>query len=124
MKLLLILALIPQFAFGTCDFAKGIVPGPNKTFIYSEACHQEVGKLVQENKIQAQQVTDLTKAISLKDLSLQESDKRAQTWFDTSGTLEHRLQEVDKIEKIDSWLYFGLGVLATGATAYAASKLR
>jgi len=115
--------LCPKIAYSDCDFSKGIVPGPNKTFIYSEACHQKVGQLVQDSKVQTQQVTDLTKAISLKDLALKDSDQRAMDWMSTSGTLEKRLQEVDSLEKKNDLLFFGLGVLTTFLAAYGAAKL-
>ena len=122
-KTLIVLFLIPQFAIGDCDWTK-IKKNPDKTYTYTEDLHLCVGKLVQSSKVQAQQIQDLTKAISLKDLAIQDSDKRAQTWMDTSGTLEKRLQEVDKLEKANSWLFFGLGMLATGLAAYTASKLK
>jgi len=115
--------LFPFRVFGDCDFSKGITPGPNKTFIYTEVCHQKVGQLVQDNAVKATQITDLTKAISLKDLALTDSDKSKQAWMATSSTLEDRLQKVDSLEKKNDILYFGLGVLTTFAAAFAAAKL-
>ena len=121
---LLAALMLPTTAQAGCNFSKDIQPGPNNTFIYSEACHKQVGQLVQDNQVKTQQVADLTKAISLKDLSLQESDRRATLWMDTSGKLEERLQKVDSLEKTNEFIYLGLGVLATGIAAYTASKLR
>jgi hypothetical protein len=120
---LVILSIFSQSAFADCDFSKGITAGPNKTFVYTEVCHQKVGSLVQDDKVKEQQIQDLTKAISLKDLALQDSDKRASDWSSTSATLEKRLQEVDKLEESNKILYFGLGVLTTFLAGYAAAKL-
>ena len=115
--------LFPTSAYGDCDFKTGITLGPNKTFIYIEACHQKVGQLVQDNANKTTQITDLTKAITLKDLALKDSDKRASDWMDTSGKLEDRLQKVDSLQKHNEVLYFIGGVLVTCAAAYAAAKL-
>jgi len=115
--------LYPLTAYSDCNFKTDITPGPNKTFVYSEACHQKVGSLVQDDQVKAQQVTDLNKAITLKDLALQASDKRATDWMNTSATLEKRVQEVDKLESTNKVLYFGLGVLTTFLAGYAAAKL-
>lgn len=115
--------LISQSVMADCNFKTDIAPGPNKTFIYSEACHLKVGQMVQDAKTKTQQLDDLTKAISLKDLALQESDKRATLWNGTASKLEDRLQKVDSLEKKNEVLYFGLGVLTTFLAAYAAAKL-
>jgi hypothetical protein len=79
---------------------------------------------VQDNKVQTQQLTDLTKAISLKDLALKDSDQRATDWMNTSGTLEKRLQEVDSLEKKNDLLYFGLGVVMTSLAVFGAARLK
>lgn len=115
--------LLSQTIYGDCDFKTGITAGPNKTFIYSEECHQKVGSLVLDNKNKAQQVDDLLKAITLKDLAIKDSDQRATDWMSTSGTLEKRVQEIDKLEGTNKVLYFGLGVLTTFLAAYSAAKL-
>lgn len=116
-------SLISNICLGDCNWSTGITAGPNKTFIYSEACHLQVGKLVQDSKVKDQQLTDLNKAITLKDLALKTSDDRATLWYNTSSSLEDRLQKVDSIEKHSQWLYFGLGVLTTFAAGYVAAQL-
>ena len=115
--------LFPFRVFADCDFSKGITAGPNKTFIYTESCHQKVGTVVADDAAKTIQVNDLNKAITLKDLALQDSDKSKQAWMKTSATLEDRLQKVDGLEKKNDILYFGLGVLTTFAAALAAAKL-
>lgn len=116
--------LYPTESYAGCDFSKGITAGPNKTFIYTEACHLAVGALVQDNQVKTQQIADYVKAISMKDLALTASDTRANLWMSTSSSLEDRLQKVDKLQKDNEWIFFGLGVLTTGFAAYTASKLR
>ena len=120
---LLLLSFISQSALGDCDWSKGITPGPNNTYVYSEACHLEVGKLVQAVKTKDAQIADLTKAISLKDLAIDYSDKRIQLWQDTNFKLEDRLSKIDSLERTNSWLYFGLGAITVLGAGFMASRL-
>lgn len=121
---LLLFFLFSNTAFADCDFSTGIRPGPAGTheYIYSEECHQAVGKLVQDNKALTLQVGDLTKAISLKDLALTKADDRTQLWMNTSDKLIDRVDKIDQVEKHNEWLYFGLGVLTTFAAGYVAAQ--
>lgn len=121
--LLLLFSLVSNTAFGACDWSKDITPGPNKTFIYTEECHQKVGDLVQDARAKEQQVQDLSKAIQLKDLAIKDSDARASNWSNTSRDLEERLQKIDSAQKTNEYLAFGLGFLGAILTAWAASKL-
>jgi hypothetical protein len=118
----LILSLFSNLAFADCDFSKGITPGPNNTFIYTEACHLKVGQLIQSNTTLTAQVADLTKAISLKDLALTTADNRTQLWMNTSDRLVDRVNKIDDTVKHNEWLYFGLGVLTTFAAGYIAAQ--
>lgn len=119
---LLLFCLLSNAALADCDFSKGITPGPNHTFIYTEECHQAVGKLVQDNAALTLQVGDLTKAISLKDLALTKADERTQLWMNTSDKLIDRVDKIDETVKHNEWLYFGLGVLTTFAAGYIVSR--
>jgi hypothetical protein len=121
-KMIVILALIPNLAFADCDFAKGITPGPNNTFVYSQECHLKVGQLVQDNKTKDAQIADLNKAIQLKDLALLKADERTQLWMDTSDKLINRVNTIDETYKKNEWFYFGLGVLTTFAAGYAIAR--
>lgn len=119
----IILNLISNLAFADCNWSTGIKTLPDGGFEYSKECHIKVGQLIQDNNTQTQQITDLNKAVSLKDLALTQSDARATLWFNTSSQLEDRLQKVDSLEKHNDWLFFGLGVLTTFAAGYGVAKL-
>lgn len=106
-----------------CDWSTGIRSLPDGNYEYSKNCHIAVGQLVQSNKILTQQLADLNKAITLKDLALQQSDSRATLWSNTSSQLEDRLQKVDSLEKHNEFLFFGLGVLSAVAVGFATAKL-
>lgn len=123
MKKMLALILLSSQAMADCDWSKGITPGPNKTFIYSEACHQAVGKLVEDHKADQQRIADFVKAVSLKDTALADSDAKVKLWMDTSLKMEDSLTRYEDLRSKNQWLWFGLGVVATGAAAYTASKL-
>lgn len=122
-SILLVINIFCYSAFADCNFATGITPGPNNTFIYSQECHRKVGQLVDQNKSKDAQIADYVKAISLKDLAYTAADQRATLWNDTAAKLEDRLQKVDSLQSKNETLYFGLGVLTTFAAAWAAGKL-
>lgn len=115
-KLIIFILLFSVSAEASCDWKTGITPGPNNTFIYTQECHQEVGKLVQANK-------DLTQAIQLKDLAIQQSDSRIALWEKVSGDEQDRLVKLDSEQKHNDVLYYALGVATTFLAAYAASQL-
>lgn len=119
--LLMILAIcIPSFA--DCDWTQ-IKQNSNGTYTYTEDLHLCVGQLVKDNQTKDQQISDLTKAITMKDLALKDSDERATLWMGTSEKLETRVQKLDGLEKTNEWVYFGLGVVTTFAAGYMAAKL-
>jgi hypothetical protein len=115
-KLIALILLFSLNAQAACDWSKGITPGPNNTFIYTQECHQAVGQLVQANK-------DLTAAIQLKDLAIQNSDARVALWQKSSNDEFDRLQKIESDQKHNDWLYFGLGIATTFVAAYAASRV-
>jgi hypothetical protein len=120
---LLLLCTFSNLAFADCDWKTGIVPGPNKTFVYSEACHLAVGKLVQDSTVKDQQILDYKQAISLKDLALTNSDARVAMWEKSSLDQMDRLTKIDSEQKHNDFLYFGLGILSAVAVGFATAKL-
>ncbi len=124
-SLLILTSLVVPMAFAdtsNCDWSK-IVENPDKTFNYSPALNLCVGQLVQDNQVQATQLLDLNKALTLKDTALQDSDKRVQNWQATSVKLEDSLQSYDELRNRNYWLFFALGVLTTAGAVWAAGSL-
>jgi hypothetical protein len=123
----LLLLVSSANAFADCDWSKGVTQGQTtdgkKVFMYSEACHLAVGKLVQDNKTKDLQIADLNQAITLKDLALKASDDRVMLWSKTAGDEMDRLNKISEDQKRNDWLYFALGVGTTFLAAYSASKL-
>ena len=120
---LILIVFISNSVLADCDFKTGITQLPNGNYEYTKACHIKVGQLVQDNATKTQQVADLTKAITLKDLAIKYSDDRATLWSNTSSQLEERLQKVDSLERKNDWLFFGLGVLTTIGAGFMAARL-
>lgn len=123
-SLFLLFSFVSNVALADCDFKTGIIPLSDGSYKYSADCHLRVGQLVQDNAVKDHQISDLTKAVTLKDLALQKSDDRANLWMNTSGQLEDRLTKVDSLEKKNSVLYVSLGVLGTVLAVWAAGQLR
>jgi hypothetical protein len=109
-------------AFADCDWST-IKKLPDGGFEYSPALNLCVGQLMEDNKTKDLQIADLTKAITLKDLALKESDERVALWSKNAGDELDRLNKISQDQKHSDWLYFALGVGTTFLAAYSASKL-
>lgn len=132
LSLILVLCLFANIALAdsavadngsNCNWATDIKPLPNGDFEYGLDCHLLVGSLVEDSKTNAQQVSDLNQAISLKDLALKDADTRATNWSNTSAQLESRIQTIDSEERHNEFLFFGLGVLSAVAVGFGMAKL-
>jgi len=122
-SLLTFICMLPGVAWADCDWSTGITPGPNHTFIYSDVCHLAVGNLIQANKVQAAQISDLTKAIQLKDLALTNSDSRIALWQKSSDDELSHLNTIQSNQKHTDWMYFGLGALTVIGSGWMVSKI-
>lgn len=109
------------FADQNCDWTQ-IKKLPDGGYEYNPTLNICVGQLVQMNKIQAQQIQDLTKAISLKDLAIKDDDSRVQLWETTADSEQNRLSIMESDQKHSEWLYFGLGILTTFVAGYAIAR--
>lgn len=121
--LFLVMSMMPFQALASCDWKTGIHLLPDSNYEYSHDCHIRVGETVRDLGVAQQQVILLNQAIDLKDLTISKADERADMWMKTSQELEKRVETLDKMNTTTKWLYFGLGVLATSAALYGASKL-
>ncbi len=106
----------------SCDWSK-IKKNNDNTYTYSQELNLCVGQLVQDDIAKDKIIADQKQIITLKDLAIKESDARTQLWMDTSFKMEDRLNAVDSVYKKNEWLFFGLGVIVTGAAVYGASKV-
>lgn len=121
-SLFMLVSLLSNAAFADCDFSTGITPGPNKTFIYSEACHLKVGALVQDDAIKTQQVADLTTAVQLKNAALLAADQRTILWTNTAESEQDRMNKLSSEQSHSDFIYFGLGILSTIGVGYVVSQ--
>lgn len=121
---ILILLLVPQVLFADCDWSQGIKPTDHSTFEYSEACHKAVGQIHQEILISAKKIEDLNKAVHLKDSAILIANQRANEWLNNAMELEERFRNYDRMQKENTWLYFGLGILTVVATSVAINQVR
>lgn len=120
---ILVLSLISNLAFADCNPATDIKPLPDGTYSYTLSCHLMVGSMKKQIASQTQQLTELQKAITLKDLAFGDSQKDVQIWQSTSLNLQDRLTKVQSIQKENDFLYFALGIAATIGTGFMAAKI-
>lgn len=107
-----------------CDFSTGIEKLQDGRYAYSAECNRKVGKMVADEKDRQEQLQQ--KEIQLKSLGtqLEYQDKRVQLWMDTSNKLEDRVNQMDALKSRNQWLFFGLGIVVTGAAVWGAGQLR
>lgn len=115
--------MLPSIAFADCNFATDITALPDGGYRYSKDCHIQVGVMKKQNDNYLGAITDLKKAITLKDLAITESDARTQNWMDTSFRLEKREESIESLRKQNDWIYFGLGALAILGAGFATAAL-
>jgi hypothetical protein len=106
-----------------CDFSTGIQKLDDGRYAYSVDCHKKVGKMVADEKDRQEQLAQ--KDIQLKSLGtqLEYQDKRVQLWMDTSNKLEDRVNQMEALKSRNQWLFFGLGIVVTGAAVWGAGQL-
>jgi len=116
---LMIVLSLPLQALADCDFSKGITK-VDGGYLYTTECHVAVGQMRQNYLISQQQISDLNKALDLKDLAITKADQRADMWMNTTFKLEDRINTLDKMQETNKWIWFGLGVVTVFAAGYAA----
>jgi hypothetical protein len=115
--------LFTSLAYASCDFSKDIRSNPDGSFTYSRACHIEAGKAINSVSIMEERILGLEKKLELKDLMITRYDDRAQLWMDTSFKLNDRLQTYESLKATDRWTSFGLGVIMTVVSVWAAGQI-
>lgn len=122
-KILITFLVIPQFVFGQCNFSVDIKK-VNNGYLYTKECHKEIGKIVKQNTLRQEQIDELKKTITLKDLAVNTHIKRVDMWRDTSYNLENRIHKIQRWKKWNDWTFFAIGVLTTSAAVWGAGQLR
>ena len=106
-----------------CDPAKDIKSNSDGTYTYSRSCHVMAGKAIKEKPLLNEQVDDLNKAITLKDLALTQETQRSTMWLDDSVKMHDKLNSYEAAEHKSNVIYFILGIVVTGAAVYGAGQL-
>lgn len=114
---------IPDSVYADCNPATDIKENANGTFTYSLECHIEFGEIREKLELAVEETKQLRKTIELKDLALTQYKENANLWRDTSFDLERRLTTMERLQTTDRWIHFGLGVLATGLSVWAAEQV-
>lgn len=122
LSLILSIVMVSNVAFADCQFTN-LVHNTDGTVTYSKADHVCVGQIVQDDATKTQQVQDLSKAITLKDLAITKSDERAKNWMDTSLKLEDNIQKIHSVQKQEEWIWFVLGAITVIGTGFALSSV-
>lgn len=110
--LLSLLISNPAYA---CDFST--VKKVDGGFLYSSDCHKEIGKRLDELDLRREQVNLLKSNVDLYKDTADLQKQRQELWFDEAKSLEQKIKNTDRDNKIENALFFSLGVLLMyGAT--------
>lgn len=120
---LFILFIVPIISFADCSFKDDIKKNQDGTYTYSRDCHVEVGRDLEELDIRKEQNEVYKKIVTLKDLQIEDYQKRSDLWKNTSVDLSDRLSKIENTRNTDKILYFGLGIATMVLSAYTASKI-
>ena len=121
--ILLTVSLVNQSALANCNW-NDIKRKQDNTFVYTSDCHLEVKRLLDEQKLREEQVKELKGSIKLKDLALDTQEERLNRWRDATYRMEDRILKLDKANKYENWIWFGIGIVVMGAATYGAGQLR
>jgi hypothetical protein len=123
LKFIMILIISTTLANANCDWAT-IKDMGNGTYLYNKDCHLEVGRLVKVELLYKQQVDELNKTITLKDLAISTADARVENYRQTVYQLEDRQVKNDSLNTWAKVGFFVLGVAVTGLAVKGASQLK
>jgi hypothetical protein len=93
-------------------------------YAYPVDCHIDYGRLRKAEPLYKKQTKELKKSIEMKDLALKYSNERTETWKKTTYKLEDKMLKLEENHDRMKWVYFGLGILTTGAAVWAAGQIK
>lgn len=120
-RLLILLFLIPNLVFATCDWSK--IEQYNNGYLYPAECHLKVGQMIKTVEKQDKQIKLLEESLELKDLALTKSQQDSQRWEQLAHKFEDRIQTQHSLTKTFDAIHFGAGLLTGLAAVYLANKV-
>ena len=120
---ILAMVLTVQNTLAICN-TKDIIEQADGTYVYSVDCHVDYGRLRQNEEARKKQIEHLNESIKLKDLALDYSNKRIETWQQATYKVEDRLIKLEKNNDKLKWIYFGLGIAVMGGAVWGAGQLK
>lgn len=119
----MIFLVIRSSALANCNWDTGVQKIDATHYSYSLDCHLAVDVLYKQNILKDQQIVDLNKAFTLKDLALQESEKRADMWQATSLKLTDEINKYESLRKSSEIEYYAAGILTVAISAWAIGQV-
>jgi hypothetical protein len=120
--LMVYLSFIPFKAYSECNYKDDIKKNQDGSYTYSRDCHIEFGKTLEELEIRKEQLENTQRIVTLKDLAIQDYERNANLWKNTSIDLNDRLSKIDSSRNTDKTLYFVMGAATVILSVFAASK--
>ena len=125
--MIMMVSLVSQTALADCkpstDIYESYDYNPSK-FVYTQECHIDYGRLRKVEPQREEQVKELKKSITMKDLALTTANDRIEVWQKTTYKLQGKLLTVEKNNDKLKWIYFGIGILTMSGAVWAAGQLK
>jgi hypothetical protein len=105
----------------SCDFSS--IKQIDGGFLYPPECHRTVGNAMQERKLLKQENEELRKAITFKDLAINEANVRADTFQKVAMDNTERMHAMSSSSQIKDILTFSGGVVSGLALGIISTKI-
>lgn len=119
----IILSLLPIESLAACDPDSDIKQNQDGSYTYTRSCHLDAGKAFKKVSLLDEKVSLLETKIDLKDSQLFKQEQRAEMWMETANKINDKLIGYEKAKDNDKILNFGLGMLFTFASVWAAGQI-
>ena len=121
MRLILCFVLLINCVMADCDWSK--IEKKDNVYLYTPELHKCVGALVEKEKLYKQETEALNKSLELKDLAIKKVEDRSEMWREKTFILEDKYNQQQKYKDYRDWVFFGVGVLATGMSVWLAGQV-
>ena len=126
--LLCILLMLPQMSFANCVEEVQLIEkgqAANCTgFLFSPDAQEKAVEAVEDVEYLSKVNEKLIRRQDLSDKHMNILDTRLNLYLKQSQVLATELHRKEKEDKFQKFIYFGLGVFATGIAVYGAAHLR
>ena len=126
----LLISFFISYTSFACDFSKEITKNKDGSYRYTKNCHLEVGSKIKELSntkkkldLRVKIADELEQQLDKKDQRLGVVYKRLETWQEASLKAENKINQAQKLQESNKWLWYGLGIVTMGLATFGAAQI-